>query len=86
MRVAAKIISRAEKDAYSLGKRIGTSRSAESLKIPSRMTNLLLINTVSNQEKQNQKTREKAVLAIGEGKPQRPSRNFFVNEDGSDSD
>ena len=49
MKVAAKVIARAEKDAHLVGKRIGVSRSAESLQVPPKLSSFILLNKFSDE-------------------------------------
>lgn len=44
LKVAAKVIAKAEKDAHMVGKRIGVSRSAESLRNHSKLNSFILLS------------------------------------------
>ena len=79
------MIAKAEKDAHMIGKRIGVSRSAESLSKYSKLNSFILLN------KLGVGVEEDVVVPVfvDEGRPvvnQRAARNFFVNETDSNSD
>ena len=57
--MAAKVIAKAEKDAHLLGKRIGVSRSAESLKVSTKLSNLILLNNIVPEERLKERLKEK---------------------------